>query len=72
MPALGPKRLDAIGNEDVQRLKAHLRGKAPKTVNNVLTVMNTMLKAAVEWKVIDETPCRGAAAARPAQGGAVS
>ena len=58
VPALGAKRLDAIGNEDAQRLKAHLRGKSPKTVNNVLTVLNTLLKAAVEWEVIDQTPCR--------------
>jgi integrase len=26
-------------------------------VNNVLTVLNVLLKAAVEWKVIDQSPC---------------
>jgi integrase len=57
-PALGDKRLDAIGTEDVQRLKSQLKGKAPKTVNNVLTVLNTLLKKAVEWGVIDEVRCR--------------
>ena len=57
LPALGEKRLDAICTEDVQRLKAHLKLKAPKTVNNVLTVLNTLLKKAVEWGVIDQTPC---------------
>ena len=30
---------------------------APKTVNNVLTVLNTLLKRAVEWDVIDRMPC---------------
>ena len=34
-----------------------LRLKAPKTVNNVLTVLNTLLKTAVEWDVIDRMPC---------------
>jgi hypothetical protein len=38
-------------------LKNHLREKAPKTVNNVLTVLNTLLKQAVEWNVIDRHPC---------------
>jgi hypothetical protein len=38
IPALGPKRLDAISNEQVQRLKLALTDRAPKTVNNVLTV----------------------------------
>lgn len=57
IPHLGQKRLDAIGPEDVQRLKLALNGKAPKTVNNVLTVLSTMLKKAVEWDVIDRMPC---------------
>ena len=39
------KRLDEISTEDVQRLKAALSARAPKTVNNVLTVLRT----AVEW-----------------------
>ncbi len=49
---MGTKKLDAIANEDVQRLKVHLKDKAPKTVNNVLTVLNTLLRVAVEWDVI--------------------
>ena len=40
-PALGAKNLDAITNENVQRLKARLCKRAPKTVNNVLTVLNS-------------------------------
>ena len=54
-PLLGTKRLDAITNEDVQRLKHAL--DAPKTVNNVLTVLSTLLKTAVEWDVIERMPC---------------
>ena len=57
VPLLGEKKLDAITNEDVQRLKVHLRERAAKTVNNVLTVLNTMLRIAVEWDVIARLPC---------------
>ena len=54
---LGHKRLDAITNEDVQRLKASMVAKSPKTVNNVLAVLSVLLKKAVEWGVIDRMPC---------------
>jgi integrase len=56
LPRLGRKRLDAITTEDVQRLKHDLRNKAVKTVNNVLTVLNTLLKKAIEWRVIERMP----------------
>ena len=35
IPMLGEKKLDAITNEDVQRLKHAPEAKSPKTVNNV-------------------------------------
>ena len=57
-PMLGRKRLDAITDEDVQRLKATLHGHQPKTANNVLSVLGKLLKVAVEWKVIPSMPCR--------------
>jgi integrase len=57
VPELGSRKLDAIKNEDVQRLKNRLRDKAPKTVNNVLTTLSVLLKRAVEWEVIDTMPC---------------
>jgi integrase len=57
LPLLGAKKLDAINNEDVQRLKSKLLDKAPKTVNNVLSVLNTLLRVAVEWKVIERSGC---------------
>jgi integrase len=57
VPMLGVKRLDAITNEAVQRLKHDLRGRSAKTVNNVLTTLNVMLKKAVEWEVIEQMPC---------------
>jgi integrase len=57
IPDVGQKRLDAITTEDVQGLKASLKHKAPKTVNNVLTVLNVVFTAALEWGVIDTKPC---------------
>src|SRR5258708_8140423 len=57
VPALGHKRLDAIKSEDVQHLKSGLSAKAAKTVNNILTVLNVLLKQAVEWNVIERMPC---------------
>src|SRR4030095_14576339 len=56
IPALGDRRLDAITNEDVQRLKHELREKSVKTVNNILTVFNTLMKKAVEWGVSERVP----------------
>jgi hypothetical protein len=41
----------------VQRLKLALSERAPKTVNNVLTVLSTLLKKAVEWGEIERLPC---------------
>lgn len=57
LPALGAKRLDAIGNEQVQKLKLALADQAPKTVNNVLTVLIALLKKAVEWGELEKLPC---------------
>ena len=57
IPLLGVKALDAITTEHVQNLKRHLKDRTPKTVNNVLTVLNVLLKKAVEWDVIERTSC---------------
>src|SRR5262249_52843618 len=57
VPLLGTKRLDAVTNEVVQRLKHALQRRSAKTTNNVLTVLSVLLKKAVEWEVIDQMPC---------------
>ena len=57
IPILGKKGLDQITTETVQQLKHRLQARAPKTVNNVLTVLNVLLKKAVEWDAIDRMPC---------------
>ena len=57
IPELGSRTLDTITNEQVQRLKLQLHDKSPKTINNVLSVLNVLLKQAVEWGVLDKMPC---------------
>jgi integrase len=57
LPRLGARRLSEITTEDIQGLKSALREKSSKTVNNVLTVLNVLLKQAVEWKEIERMPC---------------
>jgi len=38
-------------------MKLALADRAPKTVNNVLTVLRTLLKKAVEWGELERLPC---------------
>jgi integrase len=45
-PRFGSMRLDAISTEAVQRLKGDLSARSPKTANNVLVCLSTVLKAA--------------------------
>ena len=54
---MGQKQLDGITNEDVQKIKSHLHDKAPSTTNTVLTTLSVMLKAALDWDVIERMPC---------------
>ncbi|MFN8179085.1 MAG: tyrosine-type recombinase/integrase [bacterium] len=57
IPMFGTKRLDEIGNEDVQHLKRRLEKLAPSSANNTLSVLSKLLKVAVEWGVIEKMPC---------------
>jgi integrase len=57
VPLLGTNPVNTITNESVQRLKHALQHRSAKTTNNVLTVLNVLLKKAVEWEVIDRMPC---------------
>ncbi len=57
VPAFGEKPMDRISTEDVQRLKAALTERSPKTVNNILTVLSVVLRTAVEWGVLEKVPC---------------
>lgn len=57
-PAFGSWRLDRIETAHVEAYKARMMGLGyrPKTVNNHLTVLWTLLRAAVEWKVLRDAP----------------
>lgn len=55
-PVLGARRLDEIGEPEVQRLKAAHAELAPASVNNVLTLLSTMLRTAAAWGVIGAAP----------------
>ena len=55
-PALGAKTLDQVTASDVAALKGVLADLAPKTVNNVLSVLGRLFRCAVEWGVIATGP----------------
>jgi len=50
--------LAQISSGQIEHLKAkkRLAGLSPKRINNILTVLNTCLKAAVEWNMIESAP----------------
>ena len=56
VPVLGKKRLNEIGDYEVQKVKRHLAAMKPKTVNCVLTVLSKLLKIAVDWKELASMP----------------
>ena len=56
VPVLGARLLDKINEADVQRLKTAFADLAPASVNNVLTMLSTLLKTAIEWRVIASMP----------------
>lgn len=55
-PRFGKTPLDQITDEAVQLLKVDLFERNPKTVNNILSVLNRMLKIAARWGVIERLP----------------
>lgn len=55
LPRFRGKRLSEISDIDVTRLKADLRCSA-KRVNNILSVLNRMLRCAVRWGVLARMP----------------
>jgi integrase len=56
VPVLGKKRLNEIGDYEVQKVKRHLAAMKPKTVNCVLTVLSKLLKVAVDWEELASMP----------------
>lgn len=56
-PRFGSTPLDRIDDALVAKLMSDLSNKSPATVNNVLCVLSTMLRAAYKWKVVSMLPC---------------
>jgi integrase len=58
-PAFGSVKLDRITDEKVSGLRTSLvrLGRAPKTINNVLSPLNACLKLAVKWRILPAMPC---------------
>ncbi|MEI6226861.1 MAG: tyrosine-type recombinase/integrase [Deltaproteobacteria bacterium] len=57
-PAFGSLRLDAISSEDIQKFKAGLAKRAPKTVNNILALLSKVMNVAVDYERIPRIACR--------------
>ncbi len=55
-PFLGTRRLDEVRNADVAAIKSRLKEQTKKATNNVLAVLSTMLKVAVELEIIEVVP----------------
>lgn len=66
VPALGSRRLDQIGVQEIEAFKAEKLkdGYAPKTVNNFLAVLRKLLVVAVDWEKLEHRP-EGAMAEGP-------
>ena len=58
IPVLGDKRLDEITEQDVARIKSRLVRRSPKTANNVLAVLSSLLRVAIEENLLLEMPCK--------------
>ena len=58
IPRIGKERLDSITTEDVETIKLTLEKRSAKTINNTLTVLNAVLRSAVNLKVIDSIRVR--------------
>lgn len=58
VPYFGRTPLSEISNGHIEQFKAKKRldGLSPKRINNILTILNTCLKAAMDWSVIESVP----------------
>lgn len=56
LPRFGDRPMNTLVDADIQGLKADLAERQPKTVNNVLSVLNKLLRTAVRWNVLPRMP----------------
>jgi integrase len=60
LPEFGSRKLAAIERADVERLYRQITGKGTLIrANRALSTLSAIFKAAVDWKLIAENPCRG-------------
>jgi integrase len=59
LPRLGAFRVDDITTQEIDALSAELseKGLSPKTRANILAILRTSLRKAVEWNLIRSAPC---------------
>jgi integrase len=59
IPRLGRIKVDAMGPRDVDRFccAQEKAGCSPKTINNQLAVLSSMLNTAAEWRLVEQ-PCK--------------
>jgi integrase len=58
-PAFGRMTLDAITSRDIERYKAHKLselGYVPKSINNHLAVLRSLLNVAKRWNILNQVP----------------
>lgn len=55
-PLLGDRPMDEVRATDVQALKLAMSEHRPKSINNVLSLLNRVLKTAVRWGVLGDAP----------------
>lgn len=58
LPLLGDLRIDRVRTADIERFKAALikRGLCAKSINNYLVTLQTCLRIAREWEVVESVP----------------
>jgi len=58
LPYFGEHTIDSVVEREIEALKRDMSGKgyAPKTINNVLSVLRKSLDCAVQWGLLKHTP----------------
>jgi integrase len=58
VPALGRRRLDEIGQKEIETYKSQKlkEGLSPKSINNQLATLHKLLDVAVDWGILEHVP----------------
>jgi integrase len=58
-PELGKKKVAAVEFEDIERLHASVRKKAPYAANRLHSLLSVMFNRAIAWKMRTDNPAKG-------------